>query len=262
MKNYLYVLFLFFIINLSAQEGNRLKLVKQVDLSVDKFLGVNVYDELFYINKDILFKQTKSEKLSYQNNLYGNLNNVDIINYLETTLFYKDFNTVIQLDRWLGEFNKVDFIQSNIFSSIQRVSIASNNRLWVFNDDTLQLQIYSPKLDIVVASSQPVQDKIIDCYSNYNFYWILTETKLLKYNIYGNELNSYNLEGFDAFTHFKNSFILKKLNQLYFFSEKEKVPELLTLPKLTIKDFSVTNETLYIYDGKELYSFKINQEKE
>ena len=35
--------------------------------------------------------------------------------------------------------------------------------------------------------------------------------------------------------------------------------ELLTLPKLSIQDFSVTNETLYIYNGKKVYAFKINE---
>jgi len=37
---------------------------------------------------------------------------------------------------------------------------------------------------------------------------------------------------------------------------------MIELAQFTVKDFSVTNETLYIYDGKELHSFKINLNKE
>jgi hypothetical protein len=262
MKNLLYILFLSSFFLLQGQEGIEVKLVKSVPLNADTFIGVNMFDELFYIKNDVLSKQTKSEYHSYQNNLYGSLNSVDILNSLESTLFYKNFNTVIQLDRRLGGISKIDFNQSNSFSTISHASSASNKRLWIFNTDTQQLQVYNPKQDIIEASSQSIQEVIVDFYSNYNFFWILTKTKLLQYNIYGNQLNSYALEGYDAFVYYKDYFVLKKDAQLYSLAVADEKPKLIALPELSIKDFSVTNETLYIYNGKELHSFKINLNKE
>ena len=262
MKNVVYILFASSFFFLKAQEGIEVKLVKSISLKADTFVGVNMFDELFYIKNDVLSKQTQLEYHSYQNNLYGSLNSVDILNSLESTLFYKNFNTVIQLDRRLGGISKIDFNQSNSFSTISHASAASNKRLWIFNSDTQQLQVYNPKQDIVEASSQSIQETIVDFYSNYNFCWILTKTKLLQYNIYGNQLNSYTLEGYDAFVYYKDYFVLKKNNQLYSLAVADEIPKGIALPELSIKDFSVTNETLYIYNGKELHSFKINLNKE
>jgi len=248
-------------LGVKAQEELEVKWVKSIPLTASTFIGVNMFDELFYVKNDVLSKQTKLEHHSYQNNLYGSLTSGDILNSLETTLFYKNFNAVIQLDRWLGEISKIDFNQSNSFSTILHVSAASNKRLWVFNGDIQQLQVYNPKQDIIEASSQSIQEIIVDFYSNYNFCWVLTKTKLLQYNIYGNQLNSYPLEGYDAFIYYKDYFILKKSNQLYSLAIADENPKLIVLPELFIKDFSVTNETLYIYNGKELHSFKINLNK-
>ena len=247
---------------LKAQSGIEVTLIKSIPLEADVFVGVNMFDELFYVKNDVLSKQTKQEYHSYQNNLYGSLSSVDVLNSLETTLFYKNFNTVIQLDRRLGEISKIDFNQSNSFNTITHVSAASNKRLWVFNADTQQLQVYNPKLDIVEASSQSIPEVIVGVYSNYNFCWVLTKTRLVQYNVYGNQLNNYVLEGYDAFVYYKNYFILKAANQLYSLSVDDENPKLITLPEILIKDFSVTNETLYIYNGKELHSFKINLNKE
>ncbi|PHS09172.1 MAG: hypothetical protein COA88_05070 [Kordia sp.] len=258
MKNLLYILIISSCCLLKAQEGIEAKLIENIPLKADVFVGVNMFDELFYVKNDVLFKQTKLENHTYQNNLYGSLNSVDILNSLASTLFYKNFNIVIQLDRRLGEISKIDFNQSNNFSTISHVSTASNKRLWIFNSDTQQLQVYNPKQDIVEVSSQSIQDVIVDFYSNYNFCWVLTKTKLLQYNIYGNQLNSYSLEGYDAFIYYKDYFILKKDTQLYSLAVGDETPKLIALPKLFIKDFSVTNETLYIYSGNELHSFKIN----
>lgn len=258
-RKYLYIVFLIFFCRLQAQDIFELVEFKKEPLKATVFLGVNIYNELFYTNNQILYKQSKSKKFSYQNNLYGRISNVDLTNSMQSTLFFIDFNTVVQLDRWLGEVNLIDLNKSNTFSSIDYVATASNNRLWVFNGDTQQLQVYNPNQDIIEASTQSIQQRVIDIYSNYNFCWVLTKSKLLQFNSYGIQLNAYDLENYESFTFHKNSFLLLKNNQLFIFSENIKTPKLLILPKLTIKDFSVTNETLYIYDGKDLSSFKINR---
>jgi hypothetical protein len=257
MNKYKYIVFMFLCFSAQAQDIFELVQLKKTPLNASVFLGVNMYDELFYVNNYILFKETATEKFSYQNNLYGSISNVDLTNSLKATLFFKDFNTVVQLDRWLGEINKINFAQSNVFSNVNYVTNSSNNRLWIFNGDTQQLQIYNPNQDIIEASTQPITEYVLDFYSNYNFCWVLTKTKLIQFNSYGNELNVYLINDFEAFTYSRNKFLFKKNNKLFVLNENSKVPKLLTLPKLTIKDFSVTNETLYIYDGKELSSFKI-----
>lgn len=262
MKNKLYIL-LFIIFSFSqAQEKITVTFKETITLNANKFIGVNMFDELFYVKNEVLYKKSREELFSYQNRLLGTISSVGTLNSLETNLFYKDFNTVIQLDRRLGEIGKINFNSSTVFSTITRVASASNKRLWVFNADTQQVQVYNPQLDIVEVATQPITERIVAFFSNYNFCWVLTESKLLQYNIYGSLLNSYGLQEFEDVLHYKDYFFLKKKEGLYILPVGEEKPKMIELGQFKVKDFSVTNETLYIYDGKELHSFKINLIKE
>ena len=262
MKNYLYILFFLFFFNVHSQESIEVEFQTTEVLNADKFISVNMFNELFYIKNEVLYKKEKNQSFSYQNVLLGKIYSVDNLNSFEATMFYKDFNTVVLLDRKLGEISKIDFNLTTTFNTIDFATTASNNRFWIFNSDTRELQVYNPNIKEIESVTVPIQDDIIDYYSNYNFCWILTKSKLFQYNVYGNVLNSYKVTDFEKFIYNKNYFILKKENKLYWFSEVGDEPKLISLPELTIKDFSVTNETLYIYDGKELHSFIIKLKKE
>jgi len=262
MKRLIYILFFSSFFFSQAQEGIEVILKETIKLDADSFIGMNMFDELFYAKNEVLYKKAKEELFSYQNRLLGTLSSVGLLNSLEMNLFYKDFNTVVKLDKKLGEISKIDFNRSTIFSTISHVASASNKRLWVFNADTQQVQVYNPQQDIIEVNTQPINEPVAAFYSNYNFCWILTNTKLLQYNIYGNLLNSYVLHKFEDVIYYKNYFFLKKKGQLYTLLVGAEKPKMIELAQFTVKDFSVTNETLYIYDGKELHSFKINLNKE
>lgn len=254
------VLLWFLIIGWSvfSQESKTLELKKVVALKVDEFIGVNMFDDLFFIKDNTLFKDTSKGAYSYKNVQLGRINNVGIVNALQSSVFYKDFNAFVQLDKKLGELNTIDFNALISFNSVAYVAITSNKRLWVFNSDTQQLQVYNPQHDIIEVSTTPLQDPILKFHSNYNFCWALSTTKLLQFNVYGTLLNTYILEDYEDFVYYKGFFVLKKANELFLLSAEETSPKKIILPEIPIKDFSVTNETLYIYTGKELHSFVLN----
>jgi len=262
MKRLIYIVFFSSFFLAQAQQGVEVILKETIKLDADRFIGMNMFDELFYVKNEVFYKKVGGELHSYQNRLLGTVGSVDVLNSLETTLFYKDFNTAIQLDKKLGEIGKIDFNSSNTFSTNTYVASASNKRLWVFNADTQKIQVYNPQQDVVEVATQAIEESVVDFYSNYNYCWVLTKRRLLQYNIYGNLLNSYVLHEFEEVVFYKDSFILKKKEQLYTLLVGEKTPKLIELPQFKVKDFSVINETLYIYDGKELHSFKINLNKE
>ena len=110
MKSIIYIILMSSCLFLKAQEVIEVELIESKALIADAFIGVNMFEEIFYIKNDVLFKK-KGEKLySYQNRLLGTLNFVDLLNSLEMILFYKDFNTAVKLDWELGEISKVDFL--------------------------------------------------------------------------------------------------------------------------------------------------------
>ena len=230
----------------------------KITLKADRFVGVNMFDELFYVSNNTLFKQAETEVHSYKNVQLGQFYDVSIINTLQTSVFHKNFNAFVQLDKKLGVLTTFDFNTSLELSAITYASVTSNKRLWIFNNDTQQLQVYNPQHDTIEVSTTPIQEPITHFYSNYNFCWVLCDSKLLQFNIYGNLLNTYALNGYEDFAYYKGIIVLKKENSLYALSEEETLPVKINLPEIPIKEFSVTNETLYIYTGKELYSFTIN----
>ena len=258
IKQIIVIILISFSVFVNAQETITVNKKDVITLDADTFVGVTMFDELFYIKNSTVFKQTNTQTFSYQNLLLGDAKSVGILNPLQTTLFYNDFNVFVQLDKKLGEISRLDFNASLNFSSVGYVATTSNKRLWVFNTDTQQIQVYNPIHDTIDVTTTPVQEQVIQFYSNYNFCWILTDTKLLQFNVYGNLLNTYELLGYDNFIYNANHFVLKKEGELFLLSTEEVKPKKIILPEIPIKEFSVTNETLYIYTGKEVYSFAIN----
>ncbi|MGB0895954.1 MAG: hypothetical protein ACPGU9_07510 [Flavobacteriaceae bacterium] len=257
-KSYL-VLFLLIINTLVfSQENTTIELKNIVELDADEFIGINMFDELFFVKNNTLHKHTSNENYAYKNIQLGDLDNVSIINSLQSSVFYKNFNTLVQLDKKFGELRVINFNQSINLSSVGYAATTNDKHLWIFNSDTQQLQIYNPRNDTIEVSTVPVQEPIIKFYSNYNFCWVLTATKLLQFNVYGNLLNEYALEAYDDFTYYNDFFVLKKENTLSILPTEATETQNLDLPEIPVKEFSVTNETLYIYTGKKLYSFTLN----
>lgn len=241
-----------------TQEKFAVEFQKSIKLNADKFIGVNMFDEQFIIQDNTLLKVTNDKEFAYNNVQLGAIHDVNIINSLQYSVFHKDFNVYVQLDKKLGVQNTINFNNSTNLSGVSYAATTSNKRLWVFNSDTQQLQIYNPQHDNIEAESMPIQHQVLKLYSNYNFCWVLSKTTLQQFNVYGNLLNSYALEGYDDFTYYRGFIIVKKANELYILSVDAATPQKINLPEIPIKEFSVTNETLYIYTGKELHTFTIN----
>lgn len=245
-----------------AQKPVSATLVTSQHLTADRFIRVNTFNDIFFVLENTLHKKSNQNDYVYNNIALGNLNSIDVLNPLEITLFYKDYNTVIQLDNRLNEINKLDFNLASDFKNIGYAATATNKRLWTYNTDNQQLEIYNFQLDLVEATTLPLPENIITFYSNYNFCWALTSSGLYQYNVYGNLLNTYALEGFENFVYNKGNLILLKEEKLYLLNVEDNTPRIINLPELSIKDFSLTNETLYIYDGKTLSTFSLNLKNE
>lgn len=258
MRNSILLYVLFMSLAGFSQEDKTVELQEIITLVTDKFIGINMFDEQFVVKDNTLLKTTSDQEYAYKNIQFGDMHTIGIINTLQSSIFYKDFNVFVQLDKKLGELHTIDFNTLSNFSTVTYAAMTSNKRLWIFNSDTQQLQIYNPQHDSIEVSTIPLQEPILKFYSNYNFCWALSATKLLQFNVYGNLLNTYALDAYEDFVYYKGFFVLKKSNELFLLSAEETIPKKIILPEIPIKDFSVTNETLYIYTGKELHSFAIN----
>ena len=70
---------------------------------------------------------------------YGRLTAVDASNPLKTLLFYRDFRTVVVLDRFLNLVNVVDLRKQDLFQ-VGLVAQSYDNRIWLFDEQESRLR--------------------------------------------------------------------------------------------------------------------------
>ncbi|MDB5190643.1 MAG: hypothetical protein JWQ96_206 [Segetibacter sp.] len=77
----------------------------------------------------------KGDSIAVYNDVrrYGKLYSVDATNPLKTLAYYRDFSTLIVLDRLLNVRNTIDLRQQNIFQ-VKVACISYDNNVWVYDE--------------------------------------------------------------------------------------------------------------------------------
>lgn len=242
--------------------------VSKTPLSANTFVGVDSYDNMYFITNMELHKTGVDGDFMFNDLQLGPPTSVDIINPLNIVLFYENTNTVVLLDNRLNEIERINFNNLPDFFNINNATNAGNNRLWVFNVDTQQLELFNYRTLKNSLVSQPFPGNLISQTSNFNYCYLLTDNKLRVFNIYGSLLSEIEAKGFKKVIQQDEKVLGLKNNTLYYLAEisegsAKKYPEAVKIstPEITIKDLHLTQEFLYIYDGKNIHTLKLKQPK-
>ncbi len=128
--------------------------------NVDEFIGVDIYEDIYYLQNNSLHKKGQNEYLNIQ---YGKPTTVDISDPLQIILFYKLFNTVILLD------NKLNFVSEfTVPFGTEHVANAGKNKIWMYNTLKMVLTIYNFNTQLTEATSPPLTNKIVQLNGNLN----------------------------------------------------------------------------------------------
>jgi hypothetical protein len=100
---------------------------------------------------------------------YGQLAYVDAQNPWKTILYYKDFSTIVLLDKYLNIVTAINLNKQNIFR-VQAVTTSYDNNIWLFDEQDNKLKkiddngnIISETVDFrLLFDSAPDPEKIID----------------------------------------------------------------------------------------------------
>jgi hypothetical protein len=102
-----------------------------VDFSVDN-LG-NIY----VLKKDNQLKKLspQGDSLAVFNDVrrYGQIASVDVSNPLKILIYYREFTTIVELDRFLNIINTIDLRKLNILQ-VKAIGLAYDNNVWVFDE--------------------------------------------------------------------------------------------------------------------------------
>ena len=258
-KSYFILFFALLSITMPAQEPLFLK--KTIVLNADHFWGRDTFDALFFSKENVFTKEWNHQKWEFTDYSLGELTFVSLLNPLKILLFYGNSNTVVILDKYLNEIKRIDFNVIKGFVNIHSVSPANDNTIWVFNSNSQRLELFNTITLKTILSTQPINQLPVYQYSNFNFCWLVTDKVIYKFNVYGSLVEEIKNNGFSKLQSFNEKLYLFKDHNIYTFAEDRTDVDQISLPEIKAEQFYVTDEILYIYDLRKLYSFDITSLK-
>ncbi|WP_047548043.1 hypothetical protein [Psychroserpens sp. Hel_I_66] len=251
-------LLLLFSVFATAQSQIELISTDSTAIKADQIIAIDNFETIYYTSNSIIYKQPlEKPAINYSNVQLGIPTMVNTFNPLKVIVFYQDFNTVIILDNRFAEIFKIDFNSIQPYKNVTHVSSGYDNTIWIFNQDLQQLQLYDYKTEKIRATTIPVQSNVLDLKSDYNYCWMLTEKYLYQYTYFGSLISKTENKGYTDIAISDENLILKGETSLYYKLENSDNIIKLKTPKLLIKQFLLTNETLYIYDSIKLHKYQL-----
>ena len=231
--------------------GSTFKYLKIIPGSYS-YLDVDVLDNIYLITEKNQLKKIRAngDSLAVFNDVkkYGNPTLLDVSNPLKVLLYYKNFSTVIILDRFLAVRNTINFRNQNIFK-VKTLATSYDNNIWIFDEQNISLKkindegkVLSETLDLrqlfdTVPSPGQITDKnnFVYLYDEYRGFYIFDYYGSFKNNlpflnwkhiaVYGNkimgfkgdtfysyEINSFNLKSYKLPIFFKDYMDIKTMN--------------------------------------------------
>ena len=134
-------LFIFFLLFTSCFAG-----IAQNDSSFVPFVKIkgdiiaftaDNFDNIYLLNSSDQIKKINAsgDSVAVFNNVrrYGKVAQIDVSNPLRVLLYYKDFSTVVILDRLLSIRTTIDFRKQDIFQ-VQAVCLSYDNQIWLYDE--------------------------------------------------------------------------------------------------------------------------------
>jgi hypothetical protein len=233
----------------------------QSPLSVSQFIGYDSYNSLYTITDMVLNKKNTSGVFRFTDFQLGNITSVDIINPFNVVVFYADTNTALLLDNKLSLIKRINFNLLANIANISSVSNAGGNKLWLFNADSQQLELYNYRNNTKNIISLPITEILTDQTSDFNYNYILTPTSIMVYTVFGGIVKNIPFLGGEKIISQKGRVLVVRDNMMYEIIEDSLKLLSIKTTQISIQDLQVFEDFLYIYDRKNVHSFVVPQLK-
>ena len=253
------VVYLIYFSVLGNENSLELKLISKKETTNENIRGIDNLNNIYSIKNNELIKSSDVRDYYYRNNLYSNISSIDVRNNLKIKLFYEDSNSLVVLDNKLSEISKINF---NIISPnkiISKFSASNDNNIWVYNELNSKIELYNYINNTFKVVNSEIFGEVISLVSNYKYCWVLTDTHIFKFNYFGSLITKLKVSNVQQIKNYNNTLIFERDNHLYYFSEDFLTENKLDIGNLLIKDFFVTNQSLYIYDSEHFIKYQIKK---
>src|SRR5437868_10134936 len=131
-----------FCVSAKAQKDSCCKLIAAIKGDVVDF-SVDNLDNVYVLNSNDQIKKynSRGDSVAVFNNVkkFGRVSVIDASNPLKILLYYKDFSTVVVLDRMMNQQNTIDLRKQNIFQA-SAVALSYDNNIWLFDEVNSKLK--------------------------------------------------------------------------------------------------------------------------
>ena len=227
----------------------------QTPLSASQFIGYDSYDNFYTITDQVLSKENATQGYKFTDFQLGNITSVDIINPFNVVVFYAQTNTVILLDNKLSLIEQINFNLLEDIANISWVSNAGGNKLWLFNADSQQLELYNYRNNTKNSISLPIAEIPTDQASDFNYNYLLTPSGVKVYTVFGGLVKSVAFQGGEKVITHKGRVLVVKDNMIYEIIENSFKLLSIKTTQISIQDLQVFEDFLYIYDRKNVHTF-------
>lgn len=162
----------FFILHSFAQTDSVFELSKTIKGSFENFTVDNL-GNYFLLDKNNQLKKLSNngDSVGVFNDVkrFGKLYSIDATNPLKVLLYYKDYNTVVVLDRFLNNVNTIDLRKAGIFQA-GPIALSYDNNIWVYDEAESKIKKLNDQGEVnfestdlrMVMDTVPLPVKIVD----------------------------------------------------------------------------------------------------
>ena len=251
-----------------AQTDSAFKLLRIVKGDIADFTVDNL-DNVYILNSRNQLKKydTNGDSVAIFNDVkkFGKVSFIDVSNPLKVLLYYKDFSTVVILDRFLNIRNTIDLRKQNIFQ-VKAIGQSYDNKIWVYDElenklkkideDGKQLQETSDFRLLLGQAPSPVkifdENKYVYLYDSLQGVYVFDYYGALKNNIMIFRWNNFKVVGKYIFGSRGDTLYRYEIRTFQY--DEWKMPEQI----FRSKAFNFTSSRLYALknDGIEIYSIR------
>jgi len=260
MKKYCFFLFIAFCPLANGQEGT----IKAVALhtlatDADDFIGFDKFGFCYLIKSNAFIKWNEGKSVEYKNVSLGKIARVDIENPLLIVLFYENFNTIVLLDNQLNEIKKINFVELNLPIVAHAVGLASQNRLWIYDNLVQQIGLYDFNRNAYVSISTPFSENLKHYQTDYNYFlWQNEKGNLFSCDVFGKITSLGKSDDFDQMQLISNGVLLfAKDGKIYLKNNDKNTLDVISGIGNSFKKFYYKDQILSIFTSGGITNYKI-----
>ena len=231
-------------------------LKKETPLQASEFIGVDAFENIYYLEGDVLYKKNGTTVFSYSNLNLGRISSVDITDPTKIVIFYQDFLSAEILNRNLIKIETIAFFDLNI-TFLRK---ATGSLFWIYSDVSQKLILYDYRLKRIVLESEILQGfEVEEIYSTFNYCWLVTsDNRFLELDSQLNILQIFDKIPVQEIRGKKGRLLLKSESKIYQLSS-DKILKKIEVSAKGIHNFYLIENYLYIFERKEIKLFEISK---